>query len=50
MKKTKKYLKFEDIELTALQEHPKDISRARLKIIDTSNQGATFKTFAYGLV
>ena len=37
MKNLKKFLKLEDIELTTIQEHPRDISRAHLKIIDSQN-------------
>jgi hypothetical protein len=50
MKKVKKYLKFEAIELDTIQEHPRDISRVHLKIIDNSNNNKIYKTFNYGYV
>jgi hypothetical protein len=50
MKNYKKFLKFEDIELTTIREHPRDISRAHLKIIDTPNDSEAYKTFKYGHV
>ena len=49
MRKMLKFLRFEDIHLEVEQEHPKDISRAFFKIIDT-NTNKNFKTFHYGEV
>jgi hypothetical protein len=37
MKKTRKFLRFEDLQLVATEEHPKDVSRALLRIIDIRN-------------
>jgi hypothetical protein len=50
MKKTKKFLKFENMQLLVTKEHPKDVSRAHLRLIDTSNNNEQYKTFRYGMV
>ena len=50
MKKTKKFLRFEMLQLQATEEHPRDISRAHLRIIDVSNNNQQYKTFNYGVV
>jgi len=37
MQNLKKFLKFEDIQLITVKEHPRDISRTHLKIIDEAH-------------
>lgn len=50
MRRVKKFLRFENIQLVATEEHPRDVSRAHLCIIDPANDNATYKTFRYGKV
>lgn len=50
MKRTKKFLRFENLRLEATEEHPKDISRAHLRIIDVANGNQKYQTFSYGVV
>ena len=38
MRKTKKFLRFEDMQLVVTEEHPKDVSRAQLRVIDVANE------------
>jgi len=47
MIKTKKFLRFERLQLVVESEHPKDISRAQLKVLDGKR---SYKTFRYGVV
>jgi hypothetical protein len=47
MIKTKKFLRFEKLQLLVENEHPKDISRAQLKVLDGER---SYKTFRYGVV
>lgn len=47
MIKTKKFLRFERLQLVVESEHPKDISRAQLKVLDGER---FYKTFRYGAV
>lgn len=47
MIKTKKFLRFERLQLLVQSEHPKDISRAQLRVLDGER---AFKTFRYGVV
>jgi hypothetical protein len=37
MRRTKKFLRFEDMHLVVTEEHPKDVSRAQLRVIDVAN-------------
>jgi hypothetical protein len=50
MKKTKKWLRLEELELVVTEEHPKDVSRARLRVIDSANGGTVYQTAIYGEV
>lgn len=38
------------MQLVVTEEHPKDVSRALLRLIDTSNNNEISKTFRYGAV
>ena len=38
------------MQLVVSEEHPKDVSRALLRLIDTANNNEIYKTFRYGAV